>query len=39
MVTVGTIDVNLPSDTATYYLVFNNRFSLFPKKPLMLMPL
>jgi hypothetical protein len=32
MVTVGTIDVNLPSNVATYYLVFNNRFSLFAQK-------
>ena len=27
-VTVGTLDVNLPADAGTYYLVFNNRFSL-----------
>jgi hypothetical protein len=31
-VTQGTFDVQLPSDTGTYYLVFNNRFSLLTPK-------
>ena len=31
-VTVGTFDVNLPSDAGTYYLVFNNKFSLLTQK-------
>lgn len=31
-VTVGNFSVNLPSDAATYYLVFDNRFSLLSKK-------
>jgi zinc ribbon protein len=30
--TVGNFSVNLPSDAANYYLVFDNRFSLFSKK-------
>ena len=31
-VTVGTINVNLPADAGTYYLVFNNRFSLLTQR-------
>jgi hypothetical protein len=31
-VTVGTLNVNLPADAGTYYLVFNNRFSLLAQK-------
>jgi hypothetical protein len=31
-VTVGNFSVNLPSDAATYFLVFDNRFSLLSKK-------
>jgi hypothetical protein len=31
-VTVGTLNVNLPSDAGTYYLVFNNRFSLLTQR-------
>jgi hypothetical protein len=31
-VTVGTLDVNLPADAGTYYLVFNNRFSLLTQR-------
>jgi len=31
-VTVGTLNVTLPSDAGTYYLVFNNRFSLLSQK-------
>lgn len=31
-VTVGTIDVNLPTDAGTYYLVFNNRFAILAPK-------
>lgn len=31
-VTVGKFSVNLPADAGTYYLVFDNRFSLFSKK-------
>jgi hypothetical protein len=31
-VTVGSLNVNLPADAATYYLVFNNRFSLLVRK-------
>jgi hypothetical protein len=34
-VTVGTLNVNLPSDAATYYLVFNNRFSLLTQRSVM----
>jgi zinc-ribbon domain len=30
--TVGTISVNLPADAGTYYLVFDNRFSLLSRK-------
>jgi hypothetical protein len=30
--TQGTFDVELPSDAGTYYLVFNNRFSLLTQK-------
>jgi hypothetical protein len=31
-VTVGNLNVNLPSDAGTYYLVFDNRFSLLSEK-------
>jgi hypothetical protein len=31
-VTVGTINVNLPADAGTYYLVFNNRFAILAQK-------
>lgn len=31
-VTVGTINANLPADAGTYYLVFNNRFSLLTQR-------
>lgn len=31
-VTVGTLNVNLPADAGTYYLVFNNRFALLAQK-------
>lgn len=31
-VTVGNITVNLPADAGTYYLVFNNKFSLLSSK-------
>jgi hypothetical protein len=31
-VTVGTLNVNLPSDAGTYYLVFSNRFGLLAQK-------
>lgn len=31
-VTTGTINVNLPSDAGTYYLVFSNKFSLVSPK-------
>lgn len=31
-VTVGTLNVNLPADAGTYYLVFNNKFSLLSQK-------
>jgi hypothetical protein len=31
-VTVGTLNVNLPADAGTYYLVFNNRFSLLTQR-------
>lgn len=31
-VTVGTFNVNLPTDAGTYYLVFNNRFALLAQK-------
>lgn len=31
-VTVGNFSINLPADAGTYYLVFDNRFSLFSKK-------
>ncbi len=31
-VTVGTLNVTLPSDAGTYYLVFNNRFSLLTQR-------
>lgn len=31
-VTVGTLNVNLPADAGTYYLVFNNKFSLLTQK-------
>ena len=31
-VTVGNLNVNLPSDAGTYYLVFNNKFSLLSQK-------
>jgi hypothetical protein len=31
-VTVGDIDATLPNDAATYYLVFNNKFSLITPK-------
>ncbi|MHB8217081.1 MAG: zinc ribbon domain-containing protein [Candidatus Sulfotelmatobacter sp.] len=31
-VTVGTINVNLPDDAGTYYLVFNNRFAILAQK-------
>jgi len=31
-VTVGTLDVVLPDNTGTYYLVFNNKFSLLTRK-------
>jgi zinc-ribbon domain len=30
--TVGNINVNLPADSGTYYLVFDNRFSLLSEK-------
>ncbi|MGD0163715.1 MAG: hypothetical protein ABSB39_14710 [Candidatus Sulfotelmatobacter sp.] len=31
-VTVGTLNVNLPADAGTYYLVFNNRFAILAQK-------
>lgn len=31
-VTQGTVNVSLPSDAGTYYLIFNNRFSLVSPK-------
>jgi hypothetical protein len=31
-VTVGTLNVNLPAEAGTYYLVFNNKFSLLSQK-------
>jgi zinc-ribbon domain len=31
-VTVGNLNVNLPADAGTYYLVFNNRFALLAQK-------
>jgi len=31
-VTQGTLDLPLPSDAATYYIVFDNRFSVFSPK-------
>jgi len=31
-VTVGTLNVNLPADAGTYYVVFNNRFSLLTQR-------
>jgi hypothetical protein len=31
-VTVGSLNVNLPADAGTYYLVFNNKFSLLTQK-------
>jgi hypothetical protein len=34
-VTVGTLNVNLPADAGTYYLVFNNRFSLLTQRSVM----
>jgi hypothetical protein len=33
-VTVGNINVNLPANAGTYYLVFNNKFSLLTQKVL-----
>jgi zinc-ribbon domain len=31
-VTVGTLNINLPADAGTYYLVFNNRFAILAQK-------
>jgi hypothetical protein len=31
-ITIGTLNVNLPSDAGTYYLVFNNRFSILTQR-------
>ncbi len=31
-VTIGTINVNLPTNAGTYYLVFNNKYSLLARK-------
>jgi len=31
-ITVGSLNVNLPADVGTYYLVFNNKFSLLTQK-------
>lgn len=30
--TVGTLNVNLPADAGTYYLVLNNRFAILAQK-------
>ena len=34
-VTVGTLNVNLPADAGTYYVVFNNRFSLLTQRSIL----
>jgi zinc-ribbon domain len=31
-VTIGTLNINLPADAGTYYLVFNNRFAILAQK-------
>jgi hypothetical protein len=35
-ITVGSLNVNLPADAGTYYLVFNNKFSLLNPKTIRL---
>jgi hypothetical protein len=35
-VTVGTFNINLPADAGTYYIVFNNRFSLLTQRSVLI---